>query len=96
MTVNHEVVGSIPTWPANKSRTPCVSGSFFRKDNMLLKEKNSTFKAALHYIEMYSNPVRMAMADLESGEIKDVNIVSLISQLMVDEASHNNDREVLY
>lgn len=61
---------------------------------MLFKQNNDTFKAALHYIEMYANPVRMAMADLESGEIKDVNIVSLISQLMIDEASHKNDHEV--
>lgn len=63
---------------------------------MLFKQNNDTFKAALHYIELYSNPIRMAMADLESGEIKDVNIVSLISQLMIDESSHNRDREVLY
>jgi hypothetical protein len=61
---------------------------------MFFKQNNDTFKAALHYIEMYSNPIRMAMADLESGEIKDVNIISLISQLMVDEASHKKDHEV--
>jgi len=38
----------------------------------------------------------MAMMDLESGEIKDVNVVSLISQLMVDEASHKLDHEVSF
>jgi hypothetical protein len=61
---------------------------------MFFRQNNDTFKAALHYIEMYSNPIRMAMADLESGQIKDVNIISLISQLMIDESSHKSDREV--
>ena len=60
---------------------------------MSILAKNSTYKLALHYIELYANPIRMAMADLESGEIKDNSVLSLISQLMVDEASHKLDRE---
>lgn len=62
----------------------------------MFNTKTDTFKTALHYIEMYANPIRMAMMDLESGEIKDVNVVSLISQLMVDEASHKLDHEVSF
>jgi hypothetical protein len=74
-----------------------ASGFFFQeRKTMPIFAKNDTFKTALHYIEMYANPIRMAMADLESGEMKDVNVVSLISQLMVDEASHKLDSEVSY
>ena len=60
---------------------------------MSILAKNSTYKLALHYIELYANPIRMAMKDLEAGEIKDNSVLSLISQLMVDEASHKLDRE---
>ena len=60
---------------------------------MSILAKNNTYKLALHYIELYANPIRMAMKDLETGEIKDNSVLSLISQLMVDEASHKLDRE---
>lgn len=63
---------------------------------MSLIAKNDTLKLALHYIEMYANPIRMAIADLEKGEIKDVNVLFLISQIMSDEASHKLDSEVSY
>lgn len=51
-------------------------------------------KIALYYIEMYRNPVQMAMTDLESGKLKDPSIISLIGDLMDSEASHK--REVVY
>lgn len=55
-----------------------------------------TYSKALEYIELYANPIQIAMGDLEKGEIKDINIISIISQIMVDESSHNLDREVSY
>ncbi len=63
---------------------------------MSINTKNDTLKTALHYIEMYANPIRMAIADLEKGEIKDINVPSLISQLMMDESTHHIEREVSY
>ncbi len=51
-------------------------------------------KLALYYIELYRNPIQMAMKDLDSGELKDPSIIRLIGDLMDSEAS--NKREVLY
>jgi hypothetical protein len=38
LTVNQEVVGSTPTWTANKSRMPCASGSSFSEDRKYVLE----------------------------------------------------------
>lgn len=51
-------------------------------------------KVALYYIEMYMNPIQMAMTDLDNGNLKDPSIIRLIGDLMDSEAS--NKREVLY
>jgi hypothetical protein len=69
---------------------------FKKRKTVSINTKNDTLKTALHYIEMYANPIRMAIADLEKGEIKDVNVLFLISQIMSDEASHHIEREVSY
>ena len=51
-------------------------------------------KLALYYIELYRNPIHMAMKDLDSGELKDPSIIRLIGDLMDSENAHK--REVLY
>ena len=63
---------------------------------MIWNNGKDTYKKALEYIELYANPVQIAMGDLERGDIKDVNIVSLISQIMVDESTHRFDNEVSF
>jgi hypothetical protein len=63
---------------------------------MFWNNNREVYSKALYYIELYADPIRMAMNDLERGEIKDVTILSVISQIMVDESSHNLDREVSY
>ena len=63
---------------------------------MFWNSNREVYAKALYYIELYADPIRMAMNDLEKGEIKDPGILSLISQIMVDEASHKNDREVSF
>jgi hypothetical protein len=63
---------------------------------MIWNNSKDTYKKALEYIELYANPIQIAMGDLEKGYIKDVNIVSLISQIMVDESSHKFDKEVSF
>jgi hypothetical protein len=63
---------------------------------MFFNTKKDTYQLALYYIELYANPVRMAMIDLESGKIKNPDVLSLISQIMVDEASHKLDDEVSF
>lgn len=63
---------------------------------MFWNSNREVYAKALYYIELYADPIRMAMNDLEKGEIKDAAILSLISQIMVDEASHKNDNEVSF
>lgn len=48
-------------------------------------------KLALYYIELYRNPIQMAMNDLDSGELKDPSIIRLIGDLMDSENSHRKE-----
>lgn len=48
-------------------------------------------KLALYYIELYRNPIQMAMKDLDSGELKDPSIIRLIGDLMDSENSHRKE-----
>ena len=63
---------------------------------MFWNNNRDVYSKALYYIELYADPIRMAMNDLEKGEIKDAAILSLISQIMVDESSHKFDKEVSF
>lgn len=58
---------------------------------MKIKSYKELVKEASSYIEMYANPVKMAMADLESGKLKDPSIINLISDLVVSENSHRKE-----
>lgn len=65
--------------------------SLFEEQGLKFFNNKEMTKVALHYIEMYANPVKMAMADLESGRIQDPSIINLISDLVVSENSHRKE-----
>ncbi len=68
--------------------------SFFEEQRLKFLNNKEMTKLALYYIELYRNPIHMAMKDLDSGELKDPSIIRLIGDLMDSENAHK--REVLY
>lgn len=58
---------------------------------MKIKSYKELVKEASSYIELYINPVKMAMNDLETGKLKDPSIISIIGELMDSESSHKKE-----